>query len=464
MFNLPELEGERTRKALAARDIIEKAEKAEGGSRPLSPDEVSVFDKLQEDIKNLNAQIDQVLATQKRRAELDKITEELNKPSGRQTAPGDKPLAPKVENGGWFSIPATARRTGTLKAFKGDRADEKAYKAGQWILGVLFNNEKAKQWCYTNYGSNFIQNALSTTSNADGGFLVPEEMARTIIDLREEYGVFRRYARVWPMGSDTLVIPRRTGGVTWGPIGEAATITDTSPTGDNVRLVATKVGGLIKLSSEVNEDSVIDIADWCAREFAWGAAKFEDEAGFIGDGTSTYAGISGLRNILTEASALTGAVMAASGVDTFAEVTATDLANLMGTLPAYARPNAKFFCSMACAEVVFGRLQAGAGGNTIGTISGERTGRSYLGHEIVIAQALPTTTSTINGTLMLLFGDLSKSSALGDRRQLRVMPSEHRYLETDQIGIRATARIDIVNHDYGTTSVAGPIVALIGNT
>jgi HK97 family phage major capsid protein len=77
---------------------------------------------------------------------------------------------------------------------------------------------------------------------------------------------------------------------------------------------------------------------------------------------------------------------------------------------------------------------------------------------------LPTSTGTINGTAMAFFGDLSKSSALGDRRRLRIFRSEHRFMDTDQIGITGTERFDIVNHDVGSTTAAGPIVALIGNT
>ena len=34
--------------------------------------------------------------------------------------------------------------------------------------------------------------------------------------------------------------------------------------------------------------------------------------------------------------------------------------------------------------------------------------------------------------------------------------------DTDQIGVRGTARFDIVNHDVGDTTNAGPIVALCG--
>ncbi len=467
MFNLPELETNRARKALAAKEIFDNAEKADGGARPLADDELSIIDTLKEDITKLDAQIAQIQAHNRRREEVDGIMERLEKPQGPQVTP-DLPAKSKskaaLDNGGWFKIPAQARRTGSLKAFKGERADEKAYKSGMWCLATLFGNEKAKQWYGQNFGYDTIQNAMSTFSNPDGGFLVPDEFAQTIIDLREEYGVFRRYARVWPMSSDTLTIPRRTGGLTWGALGEASTITDSNPTGDNVMLVAKKSGGLVKLSSEISEDSAISIADWLAREFAWAAAKFEDDCGFIGDGTSTYNGIRGLEALLIESSSLTGAQLAASGHDTLLEIDAPDIALAMGRLPAFARPNAKFFCSQMVAEYVFGRLQAAGGGNTIGDLSNGKTGRSYLGYEIVVSQTLEDSTGTINSTPIFFFGDLSKSSALGDRRQLRVMASEHAYLATDQLGVRATSRFDIINHDIGTTSVAGPIVALLGNT
>jgi HK97 family phage major capsid protein len=46
------------------------------------------------------------------------------------------------------------------------------------------------------------------------GFLVPTEMMDSIIDLREEFGVFRQNAQLVPMSSDTLDWPRRSGGLT----------------------------------------------------------------------------------------------------------------------------------------------------------------------------------------------------------------------------------------------------------
>jgi HK97 family phage major capsid protein len=61
-----------------------------------------------------------------------------------------------------------------------------------------------------------------------------------------------------------------------------------------------------------------------------------------------------------------------------------------------------------------------------------------------------------------LFGDLTKSSTFGDRRQTTISVSDQVYWANDQVGIKGTERFDIVNHDIGTATVAGPVVALQG--
>lgn len=476
VFNLQQLQQERVRKSVLAKDIVDKAEKAEGGARPMTAEEVGLFDRLTEEIGKLDEQIAAVQAHERRREASEKLIKDIESPQGRKTKP-DAPANNANGDGGngggasfnTFRIPATARRTGVLKAFKGQDADHRAYRAGMWARATLFRDERAQHWCLNNGLGTDVRNAMSTTSNGDGGFLVSEEMAQGIIDLREQYGVFRRYARVWPMGSDTMLIPRRSGGITIGAIGEnpSSAISQSTPTFGQVQLVAKKCGGLSLLSSEIAEDAVIDLADWIASEFAYAFALFEDQCGFIGDGTSTYLGIRGLTDLLTEANVATyaGAVtVATASHNLFSEIDTSDLAKLMGALPEYARMNAKFYCSSVCAELVFGRLKAAAGGNTVQTLQGS-TGDNYLGYPIVISQVLPAGASTdYDGLPMLFFGDLSKSSALGDRRQVRVFPSEHRYMDTDQIGIRGTERFDIVHHDLGDGSTAGPIVALTGSS
>lgn len=470
MFNLVELQQQKAHKILSRKEILDRAEKAEGGARPMTEEECKLFDKLTEDIGKLGEQIASVEAHNRRKAESDQLIKDMEKPAQRISTP-DVPARTPQTPAAHFTVPATARRTGVLKAFKPkngetqEDCDRRAYRAGLWARAMIFRSDWAMQKCMDMGIGVDLRNAMGTTSNPDGGFLVPDELSQAIIVLREEYGVARRYARVWPMGSDTLDIPRRATGVTISALGEnpAAAYSQTTPTFSMVKLVAKKFGGLSLYSSEIAEDAVIDTADWIASEYAYGFANFEDTAFFNGDGTNTYQGIQGIAKILIASSSLKGAVSAASTHDTMAEIDHTDLTTLMGTLPQYALANAKFYCSSVFNSVVFGRLLATAGGNNVMTLQGS-TGNSYLGYPIVISQVLETSTGTINGTVYCLFGDLSKSSALGDRRSIRIFPSAHRYMDTDQIAILGTERIDIVHNDYGDTSTAGPIVALNGKT
>jgi HK97 family phage major capsid protein len=330
-----------------------------------------------------------------------------------------------------------------------------------WIRAVFAHDEAAKRWCI-NHGVE--SRALSEGTGTAGGVLVPDELNQAIISLRETYGVFRQEAEVIPMGRDVMEIPRDTGDLTATFTGENTALTESDPTFNNVTLTAKKLGIITRFSSELAEDAIIDIADFVARKMAWAFAFKEDTVGFNGDGTAGHGSIDGIAKIFDDDNTLAGATdPITANCDTFAEVAAQDVALLMGLIPAYAAQNAKFYCSRVAAELVFGRLQAAGGGNTIQTLTGQ-TRRLYLGHEVVESQVLATTTGAINNTTMLLFGDLRQSSSLGDRRGIMVKTSEDRYFELDQIAIKATERFSIVNHDYGDGTNAGPIVALIGNT
>jgi len=104
--------------------------------------------------------------------------------------------------------------------------------------------------------------------------------------------------KVMPMNSDTLTIPRRASGLTAYYVAEAGSITASDMGWDQVNLVAKKLAVLARYSSEVNEDSILDFANTLADEIAYAFANAEDQAGFNGDGTSTYGGITGVRDKL----------------------------------------------------------------------------------------------------------------------------------------------------------------------
>ncbi len=352
-----------------------------------------------------------------------------------------------------------------VKNIKGEKAAERAYRSGHFFLSTIMGNEKSTQWCREN--GMLVQRALSEGVNSAGGYLVPEEMQAEIIVLRNDYGLARRDLKVVPMGRDTITTPKLVSGLTMYYTGEGVAATASQPVFSNVRLTAKKASTLTLISSELDEDSIISIGDLLVGEIAYAFASGEDAALFSGDGTSTYGGITGLRKIFADGvGTLAGAVDAASGHDTMAEMDATDLARAMGALPqyVYVRGNPKWYCSQTMWANVFERLIGASGGVTKDQASG-RTIREYNGYPVEITPAMlapATPTTDASDVAMILFGDLNMSASMGDRRGMTISRSTEYKFAEDQIAIKGTERFDINVHNTGDTSNAGSIVALMG--
>lgn len=341
-------------------------------------------------------------------------------------------------------------------------AEKTAKRAGMFALALL-GDGKAAGWCYEN---GVRVKAQSESIAVAGGFLVPEEFLPTIISLRDTYSAFRSSANVVKMNRDTTLVPRRTGGVTAYWRGESTSDTTSAITVSQVPygqvgLTARKLSALIRSSSELDEDSAVDLGAALLDEIAFAFAQAEDLAGFVGDGSGAYGGIRGVLPQLLDGTHA-GRVTAASGHDTFAELDVADLTALIAALPSYALPGARWFCSSVAFALTFCRLAASVGGLVATTVNG-RTMLSFLGWPVQITTALPVTTGDLSNQVMLLFGDLSLAAVLGDRRQVVLERSDMgSSFGEDQVLFRGTERIDINVHSAGTASVAGPIVGLMG--
>lgn len=346
-------------------------------------------------------------------------------------------------------------RYGPMKAFKNE---ERAYRAGKWLRAMFLGDHGANAWCRNN---GIETRSLNEAYNPAGGFLVPDEFASTIIDLREQYGVFRRETRVVPMGSDTYSEPVAKTGLTAYWTAEGVAGTESNQTFDLVGMVAKKMSCLTYMSTEVAEDAVIDLADRTFMDIGIAFSEKEDAAGFVGTGAATYSGILGVCTALENQSSYKGYVDATSGTDTFVEIDAEDIAALRAALPSRFRAGAKFYCTGECFSSVFERLLANAGGNTYRDVNGVMT-PSYLGSPIVETESMAT--SSLNDKAMILYGRLDLASMLGDRRRMTLNTSEHVRFAEDMVGIKGTQRIDINVHSIGDATNAGPIVALIGKT
>ncbi len=473
MENIVDLKDERNHKLRSAQDIVNLAEKE---NRHLTEPEQKESQSLLVAADAIGERISGIQEAEKVAA-LVKEKNDLNyRPAPRVTAPVDPQNGPGASNAPIIPM----RRCGQLQAFKGAKAEYHAYESGMWIIANLFHSgnpmkAKASRWCEDNGVNQQIRNALGTGVSVSGGALVPDAMSSTIIDLRETYGIGRQWADIFPMSSDLQIIPRRVGSPTASFAGENSGITESEPTFNNVQLTAKKIGILTRMSTELSEDAVINFADYLVRDMAWAFALKEDQCLFNGDGTQTYGGITGLMVAATQTGHSASYVQVPTLThNTFQELDATDLTTLMASLPQYARSGGRgcaWFCSQYAADLCFGRLMASAGGNTNQTLAmagitalGQRgVVGSYLGYPIVASQVLPSTAS-LTSKAMLAFGNLSMSTTIADRRTIAFAMDASRYFDQDQIAVRATERVDIVTHDLGDTSTAGPVVVLEGGT
>jgi phage head maturation protease len=100
-------------------------------------------------------------------------------------------------------------RGGELKAFKGEKALERAHKVGMHLAAVLLRDDKAIAWCRERGIA--LTRAQSGNDNTAGGFTVIPEFEQTLFQLIIQYGMLRPNADVVPMKSDTKVVTRRKG-------------------------------------------------------------------------------------------------------------------------------------------------------------------------------------------------------------------------------------------------------------
>ncbi len=89
----------------------------------------------------------------------------------------------------------------------------------------------------------------------------------------------------------------------------------------------------------------------------------------------------------------------------------------------------------------------------------DRKQRYRYGYPVEFVAQMPSVEA--NSQICAILGDLKMGAFLGERRQLEIAKSDQAYFAEDQIGFRATERIDINAHGVGDTTDAGPIVALI---
>lgn len=136
-----------------------------------------------------------------------------------------------------------------------------------------------------------VRNALQIGTDSEGGYLVPDEFERTLVEALKEENIFRRLANVITTASGDRKIPvvASKGTASW--IDEEGAIPESDDSFGQVSIGAYKLGTMIKVSEELLNDSVFRLEPYISTEFARRIGNKEEEAFFTGDGSGKPTGI-----------------------------------------------------------------------------------------------------------------------------------------------------------------------------
>jgi len=279
-----------------------------------------------------------------------------------------------------------------------------------------------------NKGDQFaVRNALSVGEDTEGGFTVPEEFERRLIQALEENNIFRQMATVIKTNSGTRKIPIANDTMEAQWIDEGEEIPETDTKFGQTTLSAYKLGTMIKISNELLHDSAFDLASYIAARFGVAMGNAEERAFFTGDGDKKPLGI------LDETGGAELGVTAASQT----AITFDEIFDLYYSLKSPYRRNAQFVCN----ETILLQLMKlkDKNDNYLWKPSLDiAKPDTLLGRPIRTSSFMP---GIAKGERVLLFGDL-KHYWVADRQNRTFRRLNELYARTDQVGFLTTQRVD----------------------
>ena len=270
-----------------------------------------------------------------------------------------------------------------------------------------------------------LHNVLSTDVDANGGYLVPIEFEKTIVESLEEENVMRKLCKVIKTDSERK-IPVAAAHTVAKWTAENAAYTESNPTFDQKTIDAYKLTDLIKISTELLEDSMFDLESYIAKEFAYAFGVAEEQAFCVGTGNGQPTGL------FTKNGGEVG-VTAASAT----AITADEIINLIYSLKAPDRKNARFLMNDATVSAL--RKLKDNNGQYLWqpSVQAGQPDR-LLGYEIYTSPYVPTLAA---GAYAIAFGDFH-NYWIADRTGRTMQRLNELYSTTGQVGFVGTERVD----------------------
>ena len=285
-----------------------------------------------------------------------------------------------------------------------------------------------------------VRDALSVGVDQNGGFTVPDEFERQLVQALEENNIFRSLAKTIHTNSGTRTIPIAidSGSASW--IEEGAAIQESDMSFAQETLSAYKLGCMIKVSNELLNDSAFDIAAHIAQRFGVRFGNAEEDAFINGTGPSA--------NPQTTPSQPTGILTsltpsAGNTTDNAQTVHFDNIYKLYYSLKSPYRRKAAFLCNETLLLQLM--LLKDKNDNYIWK-PGLEVGKpdTILGRPIYTSGYMPAITGNTTqdkNKKVLLFGDFSYYW-IADRQNRTLKRLNELYAVTDQVGFIGTQRVD----------------------
>lgn len=353
----------------------------------LSEEDDAIYTKMEKEFESYTNEI-------KRMERKDAIEAELNKP---------------------VSTPLTAKPMVAKDEEENVGRKSKAYKKSFW------NAMRAKAVRPD------VMNALQIGSDTEGGYLVPDEYEKTLVESLEEENLFRKIAKVITTSSGDRKIPvvATKGTASW--VDEEGTINESDDAFSQVSIGAYKLGTLIKVSEELLNDSVFNLESYISKEFARRIGNKEEDAFFNGDGVGKPIGIF---------NATGGAEVGVTAASSTA-ITADELIDLFYSLKAPYRKNAVWVLNDATIKAIR-KLKDNNGNYLWQPALTANTPDTILGRPVFTSSYVPTIAA---GAKTIAFGDFSYYW-VADRQSRSFKRLNELYAATGQVGFVATQRVD----------------------
>lgn len=151
---------------------------------------------------------------------------------------------------------------------------------------------KALVYSKNDPSSQQVLRALSEGVDAEGGYLVPEELRTEVFRVLPDMTVMRKLARVLPMSSDTLKLNSLSARPKAYWTAEYQSKSTTSAEFNQITLSPNDLVCLLPITEQLLADANINLVQFVIELFAEAIGLAEDEAFFTGSGTGQPKGIS----------------------------------------------------------------------------------------------------------------------------------------------------------------------------